>query len=84
LPSTFAIAAFNATTVVLARVRFAHAEGVTLYAHVGFSDVSGAIFRFQVLWVLFVGVIVENAARSFEQHVEGLASRVFNTHLCAK
>lgn len=84
LSSSFAVAAFDASTIVLAGIRFAKAKGFALNAHVGASVVSGAVFRFQILGVLFIGVVVENASGSLKQHVERFASRVFDTHLCAE
>lgn len=84
LPSSLPVAALDAASVVFAGVRLAQAKGVTVHAHVGASVVSGAIFGFQILRVCLISVVVENAARSLKKHIEGLASRVFDAHLCAE
>lgn len=84
LSSSTPVAAFDAASVVLARVLLAKSESVGVHTHVGASVISGAIFVDQIVRVLFVGVVIENAARSFELHIEGLASLVLDAHLCAE
>jgi len=83
-PASFSIAALDAASVVLALVLLAKTKSFSINVHVGTSEVSGAIFLFEVLWVRFISFVVENAARSFVLHVEGFASRVLDTHLCAE
>jgi hypothetical protein len=84
LSSSSSVAAFDASSVVFAGIRFAEAKGFAVNAHVGASVISGAVLGFQILWVCFIGVVVENTSRSLKQHVEGFTSRVFDTHLCAE